>query len=117
MVSAFGFARLALGLAMPDVPLTVPRWYLPLGGGVWGLGALVAACTLFRGASWAPVFLRVGALAFSAWYWADRLLLVHTDFARATWPAAAGLNALVLGCVFWGLGRLGVHRFFQEHSQ
>lgn len=116
-VSTLGFARMALGLVSPDLPLSVPRWYLSLSGGAWGLGALIGAYGLFRGLAWAPGLVRTSALVFTAWYWADRLLLVHTEYARATGPSAAVLNAAILMWILWSLGRPSLRRFFQEHSR
>jgi hypothetical protein len=103
IVSAIGWLRLVAGLRLPDLPLTVPRWYIPLSGGCLAVLAMIAAASLFLGARWAPAFTLSVATALSAWYWADRLLLAHSDYARVTWPAAAFVNLILLAWIFWSV--------------
>jgi len=62
-----------------------------------------AAASLFLGARWAPAFTLWVATVISAWYWADRLLLAHSDYARVTRPAAAFVNLVLLAWIFWSL--------------
>jgi hypothetical protein len=112
MLSALFLARLLLGLRLPDLPSTVPRWYVPLTGAVWGSAALVTGVGLLAGMRWAAGAARLGATAFAAWAWADRLLLVHTDFALGSWPAAAAITLVALGLTFWALSRPHVRRYF-----
>jgi hypothetical protein len=112
MLSALFLARLFLGLRLPDLPYTAPRWYLPLSGAVWGITALAAGSGLLAGRRWAPPVARAAAVAFAAWYWADRLMLVRTDFALRSWPAAAVITLAALGLVTWGLSRPSARGYF-----
>jgi hypothetical protein len=67
---------------------------------------------LFRGLPWAPRFTRLGAWLFAAWYWLDRLLFVHTEYARASRPATAALTLAAVGFTLWALSRPHVRRYF-----
>ncbi len=107
-------ARFALGLALPDLPLSVPEWYLPATGLVWGLGGLAAVYGLFRGRPWAPSLVRWGSGMYLLWYWADRLLLARSEYARVSWPAAALLSLAALGLLAWGLRRPAVRAYYRE---
>jgi len=113
-LSAFGLARLSLGLSLPELPLSVPRAYLPLSGGVWAAAGLTAAAGLFYGARWAPRLARWALPVMAVWYWADRLLFVRTDFARQSWPAALAFTLAGVLAVFWVLSRSSVVRYFGE---
>lgn len=89
-------ARLALGLQLPDLPYTLPRWLIPLSGGLWATAAAVAAYGLWLGRRWAPAFTRLGAVLYAAWWWTERLVWVPTDYGRVSRPAAALITALLL---------------------
>lgn len=115
-MSVFGFTRLALAIRLPDLPLTVCKTYLILGGGAWGTATLLSASSLFRGTSWAPTLTRCTALALAVWYWLDRLVFVHTDYAQRSWPAAAFLTLLALACLHWALTRPAARAYFGEDS-
>jgi len=111
-LSALYLGRLVLGLRLADLPYTVPRAYVSLSGGVWGALALGTALGLFFGRTWAPRAARAGAFLFAAWYWADRLLFVHTEYARRSWPAAAALTVAGVGFTLWALARPHVNHYF-----
>jgi len=114
--SSYYLARLALGLNLPDIPLSVPQWYLPLTGAVWGGIGLATAYGLFCGYPWSLAVMRWGALAYALWFWADRLLLARSDYLGITWPAALAIMLPTILGIFWLLNRPGVRHFFGESS-
>jgi hypothetical protein len=106
--------RLALGLDQPDIPLSIPTWYLPLTGAAWGACGIAAAYGLFRGTSWAPAFARWGSAAFAIWYWMDRIFLARSMYLDLTWPAALIITILILAALFWLLSRPSARSFYGE---
>lgn len=112
ILSALYLGRLILGLRLPDLPYTAPRWYIALSGGIWGALTLGTGVALLAGRPWASPAARLEAILFAAWYWADRLLFVHTEYARRSWPAAAALTLAGLGFTFWVLTRPHARRYF-----
>jgi hypothetical protein len=106
--------RLILSLQMPELPLSIPRWYLPATGLFWGSIGLATCAGLFLGRPWAPQFLRWGCLGFAAWYWVDRFLFVRSDYGRGTWLAAALITLVGSILLFWFLRRADIRTFFQE---
>lgn len=111
-LSVLYVARLLLGLRLPDLPYTVPRAYIALSGGAWGAIGCAGTIGLFRGLPWAPRLTRVGAVLFAAWYWLDRVLFVHTEYALRSWPGAAVLTLAAVGFTFWALSRPHVRHYF-----
>lgn len=112
--AAFYLARLLLSLALPDLPLSVPAWYLPLTGAIWGGVALVLGLGLLRGSRRAYRLLFWAVPIYLGWYWADRLLFVRTDFAQRSLPAALLMSAVALAAVALALTRPAVRTFFGE---
>jgi len=108
--------RLAASLRSPSLPFTIPTWYLPLTGAVWGVGGLLLASGLFVGHGWAPTVARWGGLAFLGWYWADRLLLGRSDYSAVTRPAGAVLSLTAVMILLLGLNREGAREYFGENS-
>jgi len=106
------WARFALGFRLPGLPLTVPGWYIPLTGGVWGVTGLAVAYGLFTGRLWAVNAALWGSVFYTAWYWTDRLLFVRSDYARGTQPASMALTALGLAAVWLILRRRNVRQYF-----
>jgi hypothetical protein len=96
------------------LPLTVSPWYLLLSGIFWGLAGLVVAAGLWRGSGWAPRAARGLALAFSLYYWGDRLLLADRGAALLNWPFRLGATLLLLGLVFWILSLKKARTYFGE---
>jgi len=108
--------RLILGLNLPPLPFTVPTWYIPLTGGLWGIVALVDAAALFRGAPWAPGMTRIGTATYLVWYWLDRVLLVQSEYHRSTWPLALAISLSALVAVTWTLNHPTVRNHFEERA-
>lgn len=99
---------------MPDLPLSVPRWYPSVTGAVWGLAFLVSVLGLWTGRGWAPGLARGAGLLFVVWYWIDRLAFVRSDYAWHSIPFSAGATALCVAGLFWTLGRRSTREFYQE---
>ncbi len=116
MVSAVYLTRLVVGLTIPTLPLTVPAWYLPLSGAVWGLLALATAAGLYTGRTWAPLAFRLGGALYLAWYWLDRLLLARTDYALRTIPSSVFLTLLAVLVSLWVLRRSSFRAYFRENA-
>lgn len=115
-LAAVFLTRLAAGLRSPSLPKTIPAWYLPLTGAVWGGGGLLLVVGMLTGKRWAPAFTRLGAVAFTVWYWTDRLLLAKSDYAAVTRPADAAICVMAMVVLFWGLNRDGTRDYFGEKS-
>lgn len=114
--SAFYLARLILSLASPPLPLSVPSWYLPLTGAVWGGLGLALTIGLWRGSQKAyrrtlwtiPVYL--------AWYWIDRLAFLRSEFAQTSRPAALLVTVAALVLLLGALTRNSAREFFRERA-
>lgn len=115
-LAAVFLIRLATGLRPSSFPNTIPGWYLPLTGAVWGMGGVMLAYGILTGKPWAPSRARVGALVFTAWYWADRLLLAKSDYAALSRPADAAVNLMALAILIWGLHREDSRDYFGERT-
>jgi hypothetical protein len=113
-LAAIFLVRLALGLSLPDLPLTIPRAYLPVTGAVWGGLGLLVGVGLLLGRRWAYRGAAFLAPALVVWYWLDRLFLVQTDYAARTWPAAALASVFLLGTVAYLLSRPSTRRYFRR---
>jgi hypothetical protein len=114
--AAFYLARLVLSLGLPNLPLSVPTWYLPLTGAVWGGVALALGIGLLRGSVRAYRLLFWAVPIYLGWYWADRLLLVRSDFAQRSTPAGLLMSALVVILVCLALLRPSVRTYFRERT-
>ena len=114
--SAFYLARLMLSLDLPDLPLSVPSWYLPLTGAVWGALALVLGVGLLRGSKRAyRLTFWIGAF-YLLWYWIDRLLLARSEFAERSQPAALILCLAGSALVYLALTRPAARAYFREST-
>ena len=114
--SGINLARLVLGFDLPDIPLSVPSWYLPLTGGVWGALGLITVYGLLGGHPWTPALARWGSLSFVLWYWTDRLVLASSYYLDITWPAALAVTLLSLLVLFWLLSRPAAKHYFEEST-
>ena len=114
--ATFYLARLALSLSLPDLPLSVPAWYLPLTGAIWGGAALALGLGLLRGSPRAYRLTFWMAAVYWVWYWTDRLVLIRTDFAQRSLPAALVVSSAGLILLFWALTRPTARAFFEERT-
>ncbi len=109
--------RLVAGLTLPALPLSVPDWYLPLTGAIWGSCGLLALLGIWRRRPWTPAMIGWTSLVYVVWRLADRALLARSDYAALTLPGLAGLLLLGLGAVAWILRRTAARTYFEESAQ
>ncbi|HET7012067.1 MAG TPA: hypothetical protein VFI11_14925 [Anaerolineales bacterium] len=114
ILAAVFLVRLALSLSLPALPLTIPPAYLTITGAVWGGLGLLVGTGLLLGRRWAYRGVPLLAAALGAWYWADRLLLVQTDYAARSWPAAALASVLLLAVVVFLWTHPSARRYFRR---
>lgn len=114
IITAVLLAGFAAGLSLPVLPLSLPRQYLLLRNGIWGLGGIAAALSLFTGRKWAPALARGWAGTLAVWYWGERLLYARSMYAKHSWPAALGLTAIGLTWMLWVLSRPRTRIYFTE---
>lgn len=114
--SAIQFWGLIASLSLPELPLSVPAWYLGLRNFIWGAVALVVAIGLFVGQSWALKGLRWGGVAGVVWFGADRLFWARSDYMRRVLPFSLILSTLLLVAIFWVISRPSVRDFFLENA-
>lgn len=113
-LGVFSLGGWAAGLTLPDLPYAAPRPYLLLRNALWAAWGFATATGAFLGRNWAPKLLRFGGLFGLVWYWADRLLLSRSQYARTSWPVSAALSALAIAVLVWILSRPRVSDYFQE---
>jgi hypothetical protein len=70
--------------------------YFIVTGAVWGLTSLAAALGDWFRKPWALILTGVGAVTFSIWFWAERVLLSRTPYARTNWLFDAIFNLILL---------------------
>jgi hypothetical protein len=112
----FYLTRFVLSLRLPDLPLSVPEWYLPLTGAVWAAACLAIGIGLWRGSRTAYRLLHWAAPLYLAWYWIDRVVFVRSDFAQRSLPAALLMTIAAAGVITLVLRRRSVRSYFAEAS-
>jgi len=123
IVTIVNFLRLGLslynwefleGLLPSAVSLPLFPAYLALTGLVWGSVWLPLAWGIWRGKLWAPHFTLAALLAYTIYYWLDRILLTGDLRQNLNWPFSLGLNLLILLWSLWILTRPRAKIFFGE---
>jgi hypothetical protein len=114
--SAVQFVSLRDWTNLLPVQMTIPDWYLPVRSVIWGLSAAAAAIGLFFGYSWSLLFTRGSIVVYFLWYWADRLLLRNSDFARQAFWFYGALQLLACILVLWVLSRRSTQAFLRSFS-
>ena len=87
--------------------------YLALSGLFWGSTGLILVWGLWRGLRWAPWFTCLAVLAYSVYYWIDRLW-ISADHGQSNWPFSVGLNILCLSYALWTLFFSKARLFFGD---
>lgn len=85
---------------LASLDLSVPPWYLPLSGFVWGSVGLAAAVGLWLERPWARRLTLGASVLYALAYWADRLFLASSAYLRQSIPFAA-LATLVWLAFIW----------------
>ncbi len=93
--------------------LPVSPAYLAVSGLVWSLVLLTQAWGLWRGYSWAPRLTLVTSLAYTLYYWLDRLYLT-TNYGGQNWPFVLVFNIILLASIYWILSGRKTRAFFGE---
>jgi len=93
--------------------LPISPYYLSISGLVWLVVGLVIAWSLWTGRRWAAWVAMLGVLAYTIYYWLDRLLLA-ADKPGYNWLFSAVANLLLMGIVYWALNNRKARNFFGE---
>lgn len=93
--------------------LPISPVYLAFSGLVWSLVLLPQAWGLWRGYSWAPRLTLITSLAYSLYYWLDRLLLT-ANYGGQNWPFVIVFNIILIVSIYWILSRRKASAFFGE---
>jgi hypothetical protein len=95
--------------------LSISPAYLALSGLVWSAAGLALGWGVWRGLEWARRAALPVALAYSAYYWIDRLV-ISSEGAGTNWPFSIGLNLILLIWLAWILRRKRVQAFFDNET-
>ena len=110
-----GRAVVALGYSvrLPDLPTTIPLWYLAAMGGFWGVAftASTVGLSLFR--EWGRRCALAAVTLYQVNAWLNRLLFVASDYARQTFPRDLFLTVTLLLIVWVPLNLPGVRQVFE----
>lgn len=68
---------------------------------------------LWRGYEWTPQVTILAALAYTLYYWLDRLLISNSA-GNQNWPFAIVLNITLVILIYWVLSRRKARAFFGE---
>lgn len=82
--------------------LPINPLYLTLTGLVWGLIGLILALGLWAGWRWSVAGTWLAGLAYSLYYWLDRLYVVAEGVGR-NWLFSLTLNLFLLAVIYWCL--------------
>jgi K+-sensing histidine kinase KdpD len=93
--------------------LPVSPLYFSISGLIWLVVASILAAGLWLGRRWAVRATLVGILAYSLYYWLDRLLLA-AEKPGYNWLFSVVINLSLLGIVYWVLNNRKAKIFFGE---
>ena len=110
-INLFGFAQAVLNWEFYKELLPLSPLYLAMSGLIWGLAGLPLVWGLWFGHAWAPRSTLFFALAYTLYYWLDRLLL-STNAGGSNWPFAVVTNVSLILIIYWILYRPRAKAFF-----
>lgn len=115
ILAVMNLTRLVRGAMLWDFLaeiLPLSPLYFVLTGLIWTLTGGALLWGLWRGETWTPRFTMLAALAYSLYFWIDRLFLASSA-RMINWPFAAAANLLLLVWMWWIFRRPGTKAFFQ----
>jgi hypothetical protein len=98
---------------LADLPGISPL-YLILTGLIWSLIGLPLGWWIWRGHPRSLKITRIVALAYTMYYWLDRILVAEGSVERPNDAFVAGLNVMLLAFIFWTLSRPQIIRFLHD---
>jgi hypothetical protein len=113
-IAGFNLVRFVQAIQLWDFLSAFPAVsppYLVASGLLWGVAGMMVAWGLWRGSSWARCFTVIFALAYTLYYWIDRLWVSKPGLS-ANLPFSAGLNIILLFVTAWILTRPRAGTFF-----
>ena len=118
-IAALNITRSIEALALRDFLSefpAVPVLYLVLSGLIWGALALPLVWGLWSGKRWALRYTIAFALAYTAFFWVDRLWIGAHNPER-NFPFVAGINLILLLLTWWSLSRRKARSFFGDRYE
>jgi hypothetical protein len=103
--------RAFLAELLPISPL-----YFILTGLIWTLVGVVLLWGLWRGRPWTPRLAFLAFLAYSFYFWFDRLFLAASA-RMVNWPFALAFNLLLLAWLIWLFSRPWTRAFFRNNER
>ena len=117
IISSTNLVRFIEALSEWDFLSSLPRVspsYLAASGLLWTLVGLPLIWGLWRGHPQARKAARILALAYTLYYWVDRILVESAVGRPANGPFAFGLTIVLLIFIFWVLSTSKSRSFFGE---
>jgi hypothetical protein len=91
--------------------------YLALSGLSWCLLGFPLTWGIWLGKSWAPKFTLISIIAYSIYYWSDRLFAPGYPQRSSGSYSFIGLNLLIAMWSLWILSRPNARKFFGEINE
>ena len=112
-INLLGFAQAILNWEFYSDILSIPLAYLALSGLFWGLAGLPLVWGLWLGRPWAVRYTLFYVLAYTLYYWLDRIIL-SVNAGGSNWPFIVITNLILIIIIFWVLYRPRAKAFFGE---
>jgi len=96
-------------VALPGVPML----YIALTGLLWTIIGIPLLWWLWKGHPRAPRATVIGALAFTIYYWVDRLIVANNWFEHSNFPFIIAVNVILLAFTAWALFNPKSSRYFK----
>jgi hypothetical protein len=117
LFAALNLARFVQAITLWDLLaelLLIWPGYLVITSLVWFPTGAVLAWGLLYGRAWARRLAPAVFIIYSAYTWAERLVLPGDRLRNENWLFVAGLNIVILGWSIWVMSRRRVIDFFEE---
>ena len=97
--------------------LTFSPAYLTVSGLAWGISGAWLVWGLWRGRAWARRASVFFFLAYSIYFWIDRLLLPGSAIRNNNWAFQVCSQIVVLSYLVWIMSRKRTRQYFGEHYE